>query len=106
KVHLAGLNTQFPVFKFILDNEGFSADAFLPDCSALMSLAEIDQVDKVVAGRILHFLNDAKVPEDIAGAEPQEGPVFDNPDTGYGDQIKDYDIGIGVATKIINQRPV
>ena len=105
KVHLAGLNTQYPVFKFILDNEGLSADAFLPDCSALMSLAEIDQVDKVVAARILHFLNNAKVPEEIAGAEPQEGPVFDNPDTGYGDQIKDYDIGIGVATKLINQRP-
>ena len=61
-------------------------------------------LDPVVERRIIDFLNEAKSPEDIAGVEPQEGPVFDDPTKGYGDQIRDYDIGIDTAKEILSHR--
>ncbi len=61
-------------------------------------------VDPVVAKRVLDFVNAATKPEDIAGEEPAEGPVFDNPETGFGDQLRDYDIGMTVAARIISER--
>jgi len=57
-----------------------------------------------VLDRVLEFINSAQKPEDIAGIEPQEGPVYDDPTKGYGDQIRDYDIGLTVARRIINDR--
>lgn len=53
---------------------------------------------------ILEFLNTASSAAAIAGTEPQEGPVVDEPGPGYGDQVRDYDIGIDVAQRIINKR--
>ena len=53
---------------------------------------------------ILEFLNTAPSAAAIAGTEPMEGPVFDDPDEGYGDQVRDYDIGKTVAQRIINKR--
>ena len=53
---------------------------------------------------ILDFLNTAPTASGIAGIEPKEGPVFDDPEEGYGDQIRDYDIGMTVAKRIINKR--
>ena len=53
---------------------------------------------------ILEFLNTAPSAATIAGTEPKEGPVFDDPEEGYGDQIRDYDIGKTVAQRIINKR--
>lgn len=53
---------------------------------------------------ILDFLNSASNAAAIAGVEPSEGPVVDETTVGYGDQIKDYDIGIDVAQRIINKR--
>lgn len=53
---------------------------------------------------ILDFLNTAASAAAIAGSEPQEGPVHDDPEEGYGDQIRDYDIGPTVAQRIINKR--
>jgi len=53
---------------------------------------------------ILDFLNGAANAWDLAGVEPKEGPVFDDPDAGYGNQIRDYDIGYTVAQRIINKR--
>ena len=53
---------------------------------------------------ILDFLNGASSAAAIAGVEPKEGPVFDDPSEGYGDQVRDYDIGIKVAQRIINKR--
>jgi hypothetical protein len=61
-------------------------------------------VDPIIEKRILDFINSAKKAADIAGNEPAEGPVFDDPTTGYGDQIKDYDIGLTVAARIITER--
>ncbi|HPE77794.1 MAG TPA: hypothetical protein PLC80_16995 [Draconibacterium sp.] len=61
-------------------------------------------VDPIIEKRILDFINAAKTAADIAGTEPQEGPVFDNPETGFGDQIRDYDIGMTVAARIISER--
>ncbi|TNF43897.1 MAG: hypothetical protein EP310_04005, partial [Bacteroidetes bacterium] len=66
--------------------------------------AGVGEIDPIIAKRILDFVNVAKKPEDIAGEEPQEGPVFDNPATGLGDQIRDYDIGMTVAARIISER--
>ncbi len=54
--------------------------------------------------RISNFLNEATTAADIAGTEPQEGPVHDDPSQGYGDQIKDYDIGLKVAQRILDKR--
>jgi hypothetical protein len=61
-------------------------------------------VDPIIEKRILDFINSAEKAADIAGIEPAEGPVFDDPTTGYGDQIKDYDIGLTVAARIISER--
>ncbi len=61
-------------------------------------------IDPVIEKRILDFINAANTAADIAGSEPAEGPVFDNPETGFGDQIRDYDIGITVAARIITER--
>lgn len=61
-------------------------------------------VDQETTERILDFLNSANNATDIAGNEPQEGPVYDDPTKGYGDQIKDYDIGLTVAQRIIDKR--
>ncbi len=61
-------------------------------------------VDGETTQRILDFLNRAQTAADIAGKEPQAGPVHDDPRTGYGDQIADYDIGETVACRIIDRR--
>jgi hypothetical protein len=53
---------------------------------------------------ILDFLNSAASAADIAGKEPREGPIFDDTEKGYGDQIRDYDIGIDVAKRIVSKR--
>ncbi len=51
---------------------------------------------------ILDFLNQAKTPEDIAGKEPQRGPLEDDP--GRKSTRKGYDIGITVAERILAHR--
>ena len=61
-------------------------------------------VDAAVAERVLEFVNTANTAAAIAGTEPQVGPVHDDPTAGYGDQIKDYDIGLTVAQRIIDKR--
>jgi len=53
---------------------------------------------------ILQFLNSATSAAVIAGIEPQEGPIADDPARGFGDQVRDYDIGVPVAQRIINRR--
>lgn len=53
---------------------------------------------------ILQFLNEAPNAAALAGVEPQEGPVVDDPSEGYGDQIRDYDIGLTVAQRILDKR--
>jgi hypothetical protein len=53
---------------------------------------------------ILEFLNNAPNAAAIAGVEPVEGPVVDDTTEGYGDQVRDYDIGIDVAQRIITKR--
>jgi len=61
-------------------------------------------IDNATKNRILNFLNSAINAVAIAGVEPQKGPVLDDPSTGYGDQIDDYDIGLTVAQRIIDKR--
>jgi hypothetical protein len=53
---------------------------------------------------ILQFLNNASGAAGIAGTEPVEGPIVDDPTEGYGDQVRDYDIGLDVAQRIVNKR--
>lgn len=62
------------------------------------------EIDPIILDRIFDFLNAATEPADIAGIEPQEGPIYDDPTKGYGDQIKDYDIGLSVAEEILRVR--
>lgn len=66
--------------------------------------AEPGVLDPIVEMRILDFLNNAKTAADIAGIEPVEGPIFDDPTTGFGDNTHDYDIGMTVAARIISER--
>ncbi len=65
---------------------------------------DFSKLTPAIEQRILDFLNYARIPTDISGKEPQDGPVFDNPNTGYGDQVRDYDIGELVAGRIIKLR--
>ncbi|MEO1053667.1 MAG: hypothetical protein AAFX87_23730 [Bacteroidota bacterium] len=62
------------------------------------------ECDTTIEKRVLDFLNRAKKWQDIAGVEPQEGPIYDDPTKGYGDQIRDYDIGKTTATKMLEFR--
>ncbi|MEM9324160.1 MAG: baseplate J/gp47 family protein [Bacteroidota bacterium] len=63
-----------------------------------------EEIRAVASRRAVNFLNNAKSWQEIAGVEPQEGPVFDDPMRGYGDQIRDYDIGQTVAERILTVR--
>ncbi len=69
-------------------------------------MAEINgaDVDVATTKRILAFLNGVSTAVDIAGSEPQAGPIRDDPTTGYGDQVRDYDIGLLVAQRILDKR--
>lgn len=78
-----------------------------------MSGLTAQQISNILAGTgttsatqsvILGFLNGAADANAIAGVEPQEGPVVDSPTTGYGDQVRDYDIGVAVASRILAKR--
>lgn len=69
-----------------------------------MGKLDFTSVQPEVAQRIVTFLNCAKSAGDIAGFEPQVGPVVDDPTTGPGDQIRDYDIGTTVAKRILERR--
>ena len=53
---------------------------------------------------ILQFLNSATNAASLAGIEAQEGPIADDPARGFGDQVRDYDIGITVAQRLIDRR--
>ncbi|MGI9492942.1 MAG: hypothetical protein ACR2QF_11140, partial [Geminicoccaceae bacterium] len=61
-------------------------------------------ISTVTEDAILRFINFAENAADIAGTEPELGPVHDDPSEGYGDQTRDYDIGIKVAERIIKRR--
>ncbi len=63
-----------------------------------------DGVAQEIQVRILDFLNSVSTAADIAGTEPQAGPIHDDPSTGYGDQVRDYDIGNLVAQRILDKR--
>ena len=69
-----------------------------------MGKLDFTSVQPEVAQRIVTFLNCAKFAGDIAGLEPQVGPVVDDPTTGPGDQVRDYDIGTIVAERILERR--
>jgi hypothetical protein len=57
-------------------------------------------IDARVEQKILAFLNGVSTPEEIAGVEPQTGPVLDDP----GREGRGYDIGLVVARRIIEAR--
>ncbi len=52
----------------------------------------------------IEWLNEVQTWEDIAGVEPVDGPIFDSPWSGYGDQIDDYDIGETTAKEMLRIR--
>lgn len=53
---------------------------------------------------ILEFLNSVPDAAALAGVEPVEGPIVDDPSYGWGDQVRDYDIGLTVAQRILTKR--
>lgn len=53
---------------------------------------------------ILAFINNAKSWVDIAGIEPQSGPVLDDPETGVHKPFRGYDIGEVVAKNLLAKR--
>ncbi|MDX5338241.1 MAG: baseplate J/gp47 family protein [Cyclobacteriaceae bacterium] len=57
-----------------------------------------------VEAAFLDFLNKANSWEDIAGIEPQAGPVFDNPELGSHRPFKGYDIGETTAINLLKKR--
>ena len=72
--------------------------------NTVVEIVDSKPVPQLVIDRILAFLNSAAKWQDIAGVEPQEGRVFDDPQRGYGDQIRDYDIGEEVAGRILQKK--
>ena len=62
------------------------------------------QSEKGVEAAFLDFLNKATTWIDIAGIEPQAGPVFDNPELGSHRPFKGYDIGETTAKNILADR--
>jgi len=64
----------------------------------------VSGLDQCEIANLLNFLNSISSASELDGPEPRNGPVYDDPTTGYGDQIKDYDIGEIVANRIINRR--
>ena len=57
-----------------------------------------------VDSEVLAFLNKATSWQDIAGLEPQFGPVIDDPEFGKHRPFKGYDIGEITAKNILNRR--
>lgn len=60
--------------------------------------------EDTIENDVLAFLNNAKTWEDIAGLEPQAGPVFDNPELGIHRPFRGYDIGEVTAKNILSKR--
>lgn len=81
-------------FRFLLsgEKEWIEAEIGFP--------AEAEDVETA----ILDFLNNAKTWPDIAGIEPQAGPVFDNPEIGNHRPFGGYDIGEITAKNILSKR--
>lgn len=60
--------------------------------------------EEEVLDQVLDFLNKSKTWQDIAGLEPQAGPVFDNPEIGDHQPFNGYDIGEVTAKNILAKR--
>lgn len=69
-----------------------------------MATFRSDGIDPEIQRRVLEFLNAATVDSEIAGIEPRDGPVFDDPTRGYSNQRRGYDIGLTVAQRILDRR--
>lgn len=62
------------------------------------------KTEENVDAEVLTFLNNAKTWQDIAGLEPQFGPVIDDPEFGIHRPFMGYDIGEVTAKNILNRR--
>ncbi len=60
--------------------------------------------EEQIVDQVLDFLNKANTWQDIAGLEPQAGPVFDNPEIGDHLPFNGYDIGEVTAKNILSKR--
>lgn len=63
-----------------------------------------ENTEENVDGEVLAFLNSATSWQDIAGLEPQFGPVIDDPEFGTHRPFKGYDIGEVTAKNILSRR--
>lgn len=83
-----------------------------PGASAMSGLSAAD-IATILAAQgttaatqqlIVQFLNGVASADALAGVEAQDGPIEDSPATGFGDQVRDYEIGPLVAQRILNRR--
>jgi hypothetical protein len=106
KAHQDGLQSSYPVLKFMLDADGLSADYLCFDQVVLET--EEEALTNIPAARqelLLTYLNGIQKWEDLAGVEPQLGPILDGPETGYSTpKSKGYDIGQATAEKLLKER--
>lgn len=72
--------------------------------SYISNALSAEGIDATTRALLLNFLNTATSAAAIAGIEPSEGPVVDDTTRGYGDQVRDYDIGVDVAQRILAKR--
>ncbi|MEB2783080.1 baseplate J/gp47 family protein [Algoriphagus persicinus] len=63
-----------------------------------------ENTEENVDADVLAFLNNAKTWQDIAGLEPQFGPVIDDPEFGIHRPFRGYDIGEVTAKNILSRR--
>lgn len=63
-----------------------------------------EQSEENVKSKVLDFINKAKTWQDIAGVEPQAGPIFDDPEKGNHRPFNGYDIGEVTAKNILSKR--
>lgn len=63
-----------------------------------------EENEENVKSKVVDFINNAKTWQDIAGVEPQAGPIFDDPEQGNHRPFRGYDIGEVTAKNILSKR--
>ena len=95
-----GATTVNKALKFYFSGEKGWIEPMELDSEALNTA----EFHKMAEDRAIRYLNACQTWQEIAGEEPEDGPIIDSPFSGYGDQIDDYDIGEKIAKDILDAR--
>ena len=82
----------------------FSGEDDWIEAEAVSDKDDESEESKAVESKILGFINRATSWQDIAGKEPETGPVIDDPKKGYSRKKPGYDIGRKTAQEILKKR--